>query len=84
MRVLISATLALLLTAVVASPHHHAAPAGEECAACVVRGGEVAESKTPDLAPLPLAMGQPVAELESLRRDGVSLGAIPGQSPPRA
>jgi len=84
MRVLIAATLALLLTAVVAAPHHHAAPAGEECAACVVRAGEAAESKTPGLAALPLALGELVAEPESLPRDGAPLGAIPGQSPPRA
>jgi hypothetical protein len=82
MRVLLAATLALLLTAVVAVPHVHAAPSGEECAACVVRGGEAARSQTPDLEPLPLALGELVAEPRSLARDGAPLGAIPGQAPP--
>jgi hypothetical protein len=82
MRVLVAATLALLLTASVAAPHVHAAAAGEECAACVVRSGEVAESKTPGLAPLTLALGGLAAELQSLPRDGAPLGATPGQSPP--
>ena len=82
MRVLVAATLALLLTASVAAPHLHAAPAGDECAACVVRSGEAAESKTPGLAPLPLALGELVLEPQSLPGDGAPLGAIPGQSPP--
>jgi hypothetical protein len=84
MRALVAATLALLLTAVVVAPHVHAASTGEECSACVVRGGEVAESQVPDLSPLPLALGELMAELTSLPRDGAPLGAIPGQSPPRA
>ena len=82
MRVLLAATMALLLTASVAAPHVHAAPAGDECAACVVRSGEAAESKTPGLAPLRLALGELAAELRSIPRDGAPLGAIPGQSPP--
>jgi hypothetical protein len=84
MRAVIAATLALLLTAAVAVPHVHAAPSGEECAACVVRGGSVAESQVPDLSPLPLAAGGVVAELQSHPAEGAPLGAIPGQSPPRA
>jgi len=82
MRVLVAATLALLLTATVAAPHVHAAPSGEECAACVVRSGEEAESKSPGLVPLQLALGELVAAPRSLPRDGAPLGAIPGQSPP--
>ena len=82
MRLLIAATLALLLTAVVAAPHVHAAPGGEECAACVVRGGEPAGSKTLDLAPLHPALGALSPELLSIPGDGAPLGAIPGQSPP--
>ena len=84
MRAVIAATLALLLTAVVVTPHLHAASTGEECAACVVRGGEAAQSQTPDLSPLPLALGELVLAPRSLPRDGAPLGAIPGQSPPRA
>jgi hypothetical protein len=82
MRVLLAATLAVLLTAVVAVPHVHAAPSGEECAVCVARGGEVAESQVPELAPLPLALGELPAEPVGRPCDGAPLGAIPGQSPP--
>ncbi len=83
MRAILAASLALLLTAAVALPHVHAASSGEECAACVVRGGEPAASQVPDLSPLPLALGGVEVALQSLPRDGAPLGAIPGQSPPR-
>jgi hypothetical protein len=84
MRAVLAATLALLLTAIVVAPHVHAAPAGEECAVCVARGGEASESQTPVLSPLPLALGELVVAPVSLPRDGAPLGAIPGQSPPCA
>jgi hypothetical protein len=83
MRALIAASLALLLTAVVAAPHVHAAPSSEECARCVVGGGEVAEPQTPEPSPLPLALGELVAVPRSVPRNGAPLGASPGQSPPR-
>jgi hypothetical protein len=84
MRAVIAATLALLLTAVVVAPHVHLVATGEECAACVVRGGEVAQSRVPELPPLPLALGELVVALRSRLRDGAPQGAVPGQSPPRA
>jgi hypothetical protein len=81
-RFLVAATLVFLLSAFVAGPHVHADPHGEECAACVVRGGEVAESQAPGFSPLPLALGEVVVALQSMPHDGAPLGAIPGQSPP--
>jgi ferric-dicitrate binding protein FerR (iron transport regulator) len=84
MRAVLAATLVLLLAAAVAVPHVHAAPSSEECAACVARGGEVAESQVPDLSPLQLAAGDAVLAPQSRPGDGAPLGAIPGQSPPRA
>jgi hypothetical protein len=84
MRAVLAATLVLLLTAAVAVPHVHAAPSSEECAACVVRAGEVPESQVPVLSPLPLAAGEVLLAPQSRPGEGAPLGAIPGQSPPRA
>ncbi len=84
MRAILAAILVLLLTAAVAVPHVHTAPSSGECAACVVRAGDVAESQVPDLSPLPLAAGEVVLAPQSRPKDGAPLGAIPGQSPPRA
>ena len=84
MRAVVAATLALLLAATVALPHVHTVSTGQECAACVVRSGTVAESQVPSLAPLPLAIGEVVPVLQSLSGEGAPLGAVPGQSPPRA
>ena len=84
MRAIVAATLALLLAAAVVAPHVHAAPTGEECTACVARGGDVASSQVPAAVPLPPALGGPVVALRSLPGEGAPLGAVPGQSPPRA
>lgn len=84
MRAVLAATLVLLLTAAVAVPHVHAAPSTEECAACVARAGDVAQSQVPDLTPLPLAAGDVVLAPLSRPGEGAPLGAVPGQSPPRA
>jgi hypothetical protein len=84
MRAVIAATLVLLLTAAVAAPHVHAAPSTGECAACVARAGDVAQSQVPDLSPLPLAAGEVVLAPLSRPGEGAPLGAVPGQSPPRA
>jgi hypothetical protein len=84
MRLVIAASLAVLLAAAVVVPHVHVASSGDECAACVVRGGQVAESQVPELLPLPLALGQVETAPCSVPRDGAPLGAISGQSPPRA
>jgi hypothetical protein len=84
MRAVLAATLALLVAAAVVVPHVHAAPCSEECAACVVRGGEVPESQAPGLSPLPVAAGDVVLAPQSRPKEGAPLGAVPGQSPPRA
>ena len=41
MRAALAAALALLLTTAVVVPHVHAAWSGDECPACVVRGGRL-------------------------------------------
>jgi hypothetical protein len=84
MRAALAAALALLLTTAVVVPHVHAAWSGDECPACVVRGGEPATPAAPDLAPLPPLAGEPLPAPRSVAFDGAPLGAIPGQSPPRA
>ncbi len=84
MRVAVAATLVLLLALAVVTPHVHTASSPEECAACVVRGGEVAQSQVPEVAPLPAAVGELAVPLPSRPGEGAPLGAIPGQSPPHA
>ena len=86
MRAVLAATLALALTVAVAAPHLHAdAHGGGDCAVCVVRsGGEVATCQTPDLAPAALPAGEVALAPARSPVCGAPLGAIPGQSPPRA
>jgi hypothetical protein len=75
-----------LIALSIAAPHvHHAGPYGSHaCQACVVRAAEEAGCATPDVAPpslapetIPAAPGLPPV-------CGLPLGAVPGQSPPRA
>ncbi len=86
MRAVLAATLALALTVAVTAPHLHAdGHGGGDCAACVVRaGGEAATSQTPDLAPADLPAGDVALAPAASPVCGAPLGAIPGQSPPRA
>jgi hypothetical protein len=85
MRALIAAGLAVLLALSAAAPHVHTGAQGvQDCVACVARNADVARNETPELAPLssftreaPLSPGLPPVT-------GAPLGAIPGQSPPRA
>ena len=85
-RAVLAATLALALTLAAAAPHLHPdAHGGGGCAVCVVRsGGEVATSQTPDLAPADLPAGEVTLLPPASPVCGAPLGAIPGQSPPRA
>lgn len=85
MRVLLAATLALHLVLTAFGPHVHTAAHGaEECAVCLVRGAEAAGSSTPDLAPSALPAVAVVLAPGLPPVTGAPLGAIPGQSPPRA
>lgn len=88
MRVLVAAGLALFLVSTAAAPHGHEGLGGgdhvHDCAVCVVRGAEAARSETPDLAPRTLALEAPVLAPGLAPVTGAPLGAIPGQSPPRA
>jgi hypothetical protein len=87
MRAVLAAALSLLVALAALAPHVHTVSGGaEECAVCVAsgRGAEPAEAQVPDLAPPPvlasdvhLAPGLPPVH-------GAPLGAVPGQSPPRA
>jgi hypothetical protein len=85
MRPLLAALLALHLVLVAFGPHVHSAAHGaEECAVCVVRAADVAESQEPDLSPSPLPVGAPAAAPGLAPVTGAPLGAVPGQSPPAA
>ncbi|MCM2332990.1 MAG: hypothetical protein NDI82_03480 [Anaeromyxobacteraceae bacterium] len=85
MRTVLAATLALALAVAVTAPHLHAdGHGGGDCAVCVVRGGEVATTQTPDLSPADLPAGEAPAAPPRPPVCGAPLGAIPGQSPPRA
>ena len=85
MRALLALALAFHLVLSAFGPHVHSGAHGvEDCAVCVVRGAEAATSATPDLAPSEVPAG-PMALAPGLPPvDGAPLGAIPGQSPPRA
>lgn len=86
MRAVLAATLSLALAVSAVAPHVHVDVHGaDECAVCLVRsGGEVATSRTPDLAPLDLPAGEVAQAPVSRPACGAPLGAIPGQSPPSA
>jgi len=85
LRAFLAIAAAVLVALLAAAPHHHAAgPGAQECVACLTRTAEEAHSAVPDLAPraavaeqVPAAPGLPPVS-------GKPLGAIPGQSPPRA
>lgn len=75
-----------LIVLSIAAPHvHHPGPYGSHaCQACVVRGAEEAGCATPEVAPRPLAP-EAVPALPGVPPVcGLPLGAVPGQSPPRA
>ena len=87
MRAVVAACLALLLLALAAAPHVHTGPRGaEDCAVCVVRNADPALTTTaPDLSPARWIAGDAVLLAPGLPPvAGAPLGAIPGQSPPRA
>jgi hypothetical protein len=76
----------MLVALAVAAPHvHHPGPYGSHaCQACVVRGGEEAGPATPDVAPTPAPAEAVPAAPGPAPVSGLPLGAVPGQSPPRA
>jgi len=85
LRALLAIAAVVLVALVAAAPHHHASdPGTQECVACLTRSAEEAQSAVPELAPragveeaVPAQPGMPPVS-------GKPLGAIPGQSPPRA
>jgi len=85
MRAVVAAALSLCLALAVGLPHVHAVGHGaEECAVCVARGGDVASAQTPDLTPVAVPVGEAPLAPGPSPVSGAPLGAIPGQSPPRA
>jgi hypothetical protein len=85
MRAVIAAALSLFLVLAALAPHVHVGPHGaEQCAVCVARGGDVAASQTPDVAPAAVPAGEAMLDPGLAPVSGAPLGAIPGQSPPRA
>lgn len=75
-----------LIALSIAAPHvHQAGPWGSHaCQACLLRAAEEAGCAVPDVAP-PSALAEPIPAAPGLPPVcGLPLGAIPGQSPPRA
>jgi hypothetical protein len=86
MRAVIAAALSLFLVLLAIAPHvHHEGPHGtEECAVCVSRGADVPRAQTPDVEPVALPAGDAPLAPGLAPVAGAPLGAVPGQSPPRA
>lgn len=87
MRAVLATVLSILLATAAIAPHVHVGTLGaDECAACVAsgRGAEPARSQTPDVAPQAVTVDEPVLRPGLAPVLGAPLGAIPGQSPPRA
>ncbi len=85
MRILVALAAAAALLVGVAAPHHHAGPAGaHECVACTVGSGLEARDETPPVAPAVAVGVTSVVEPDPVPASGAPLGAVPGQSPPRA
>ncbi len=79
----IAASSLVLLTAV--APHVHTGAEGRNgCQACVMRAAEEAAPATPDVAPAVVGADTLVAEPAPGPVAGFPVGAVPGQSPPRA
>jgi hypothetical protein len=76
---------AVLMALTAAAPHVHSGPGGSQgCMACLARGAEEAGSATPDVRPAQAPAEPAQAALGLPPVAGFPLGAIPGQSPPRA
>ncbi len=85
MRILVALAIAVALLAGVAAPHHHVGPSGEhECLACTVGSGLEARDETPPVVPAVTVGVASAVEPVSVAASGAPLGAVPGQSPPRA
>lgn len=85
MRAVLAAGLALFLLAVAAGPHVHAGPHGAEgCAVCVAHHADIPVDPAPELIARDAPAGEAVSEPGLAPVVGTPLGAVPGQSPPRA
>lgn len=85
MRALLAAALALALVLTAVAPHAHAGLHGaDDCPACVVRGAEAPAGQIPEVARPLAATGEVELAPVLTPPTGAPLGAVPGQSPPRA
>jgi hypothetical protein len=87
MRAVLAAALSLFLAFVALAPHVHVDAHGtQECGVCVAsgRGAEPVESRAPDVAPRSVVLLPVLLEPGLAPVLGAPLGAVPGQSPPRA
>jgi hypothetical protein len=85
LRAALAILAAVLVTLGAAAPHQHAGAEGSHgCMACVTRAGAEAVSATPDVRPLALPPETVAAAPEQAPAPGFPLGAVSGQSPPRA
>lgn len=87
MHALLATALSLFLAVAPLAPHVHGGAHGtEECGVCgaSARGAEPAVSQSPDVAPRLVYVEPTVLGPRRAPVLGAPLGAIPGQSPPRA
>lgn len=86
MRALLAAVLSAYLALAAMVPHVHAGEhdSGEGCAVCLVRHAVEPGGPSPDVSPASFPAGDAIAAPGLPPVTGAPLGAIPGQSPPRA
>jgi len=84
MRALVAAALVVALLAAVAGPHVHPHRGHDDCAVCVLRNADAPSADVPDVVPVVLAAGDATCAPDRPPVTGAPLGAVPGQSPPRA
>jgi hypothetical protein len=84
MRALVAAALVLALLAAVSGSHVHPHQGHDDCAVCVLRSADAPAADVPDVAPVVRAAGDVTGVPDLPPVTGAPLGAVPGQSPPRA
>ncbi|OFX25602.1 MAG: hypothetical protein A2V77_02485 [Anaeromyxobacter sp. RBG_16_69_14] len=84
-RSVLAVAAALLVLLTVMAPHAHGSAFGTHaCVACALAGGVQAACETPDITPRAVTTVALPDLLRARPDTGFPLGAIPGQSPPRA
>ncbi len=85
MRAVLAAAMALLVLSTAVAPHaHEGVFRTHSCFACIAANAKEATRETPDVAPRTLVVATVPDLPASPCVTGYPLGAVPGQSPPRA